>query len=399
MNKRFVIIGAGMGDAQQLTGEAVREIQQATQVLATERFAQSLAGLRGDIIACTFGEMATRAIQAQAACVALLVSGDAGFFSAASALYQALEQQGERCIIAGVSSMQYFCAKLGVRYDDAVVRSLHGRQGSLLGAVSYHHKVFALTGGQHTASGICRDLTSAGLGGVCVSLGTYLGSAQERIVQGTAAMLADDDMGDALAVLLIENDQAVQAHIPVCDTMLTRGDVPMTKEEVRWVCAAKLAVCPQDIVWDIGAGTGSVSIELARKASDGMVYAIERKAEAVALLCRNRHALGAFNIHVVEGLAPDALEGLPTPDAVFIGGSAGNMAQLLSNIKQRNANVRVVVTAIALETVGQTLTALRQQGFAHVSVVQLSTARTKEVGAYSMLTGMNPIFILSGGCA
>lgn len=95
----------------------------------------------------------------------------------------------------------------------------------------------------------------------------------------------------------------------------------MTKEEVRWVSVNRLTVRPTDTVWDVGAGTGAVTLELARKASDGTVYAVERKPEAVALLHENRIKLGGYNVKIIEGPAPEALENLPAPDCVFVGGS------------------------------------------------------------------------------
>ena len=396
MERRFSIIGAGPGAAALLTGEAQEALQSADAVFATARLAEGFAPLRGDIAVCPFGELAARAAASDAAHTAVLVSGDVGFWSAAPRLREQLAPFGETALLCGLSSLQYFCARLGARYDDACVRSLHGRGGSLLGAVSYHRKVFALTGGEQTAQAVCRELTAAGLGGVCVSLGENLGGADERILRGTAASLADEPCA-GLAVLFIEHDEAVDAREPVRDAMLTRGDVPMTKEEVRWVSLAKLAVRPHDTVWDVGAGTGAVTLELARRASDGLVYAVERKPEAVSLLARNRAALGGYNVKLVEGLAPDALADLPAPDAVFVGGSGGQLRAILACAKQKNPAVRVVVNAIALETVHEAQEALRALGFAETECVQLSAARGRAVGRYTMMTAGNPVFILSGG--
>ena len=200
-------------------------------------------------------------------------------------------------------------------------------------------------------------------------------------------------------MLLIEHPDAVNAYEPVRDEMLTRAKVPMTKEEVRWVSVSRLAVQPRDTVWDVGAGTGAVTLELARKASDGLVYAVERKPEAVALLHENRAKLGGYNVHIVEGAAPDALEALPAPDCVFVGGSGGAMRRILEIAKQKNPAVRVVVNAIALETLHETQAALSALGFADVEITQLSAARGKLVGPYTMMTANNPVFILSGGGA
>lgn len=396
MNKQFYIIGAGVSSVECLTNQAVHHIKSADVVFSTSRLAQNLSDIRNDIKICTIPQLAQFAIESEASSVSILVSGDVGFFSAASGLQRKLEEFGDTTLICGLSSMQYFCAKIGTSYDNAVIRTLHGRQGSLIGTVSYNKKVFTLTGGTYKAHDICRELNSVGLGGVCVTIGENLGSTDEEIITGTASMLEYQEFSD-LCVMLIENDEAVCAQSPIFDKMLTRDKVPMTKEEIRWVSVAKMQIKNTDVVWDIGAGTGSVSIELARKACDGMVYAVERKPEAVSLLCQNRYKLGAFNINVVEGLAPEALQDLPTPDAVFIGGSAGQMKNLLNLCKNLNENVKIVVNAIALETLSETMDAMRELEFVNLEVVQIASSRGKEVGKYTMMTANNPVYIISAG--
>ena len=394
MSRKFYIIGAGMGAPDSLTGEAAHALAASGAVFATQR----LTAVCDRAAVCPFDQLAAQAVASDAPTVSVLVSGDVGFFSAAGRLRGQLAQHGAVQMVCGLSSMQYFCAKLGVSYDDACVRSLHGRVGSILGAVSYHKKTFVLTGGENTAPKVCRTLADAGLGGLTVHLGENLGAENERIQTGTAETLANQTCGN-LAVLLIEHPDAANAYEPVRDDMLTRAKVPMTKEEVRWVSVGRLAVQPRDTVWDVGAGTGAVTLELARKASDGLVYAVERKPEAVALLHENRAKLGGYNVQIVEGAAPDALEALPAPDCVFVGGSGGAMRRILEIAKHKNPAVRVVVNAIALETLHETQTALAALGFADIEVTQLSAARGKAVGPYTMMTANNPVFILSGGGA
>lgn len=394
MSRTFYIIGAGMGAPDSLTGEAAHALAASDAVFATRR----LTAVCDRAAVCPFDQLAAQAVASDAPTVSVLVSGDVGFFSAAGRLRGQLAPHGAVRLVCGLSSMQYFCAKLGVSYDDACVRSLHGRVGSILGAVSYHKKTFVLTGGENTAPKVCRMLADAGLGGLTVHLGENLGAENERIQTGTAETLANQTCGN-LAVLLVEHPDAANAYEPVRDDMLTRAKVPMTKEEVRWVSVSRLAVQPRDTVWDVGAGTGAVTLELARKASDGVVYAVERKPEAVALLHENRAKLGGYNVQIVEGAAPDALEALPAPDCVFVGGSGGAMRRILEIAKHKNPAVRVVVNAIALETLHETQAALAALGFADIEVAQLSAARGKAVGPYTMMTANNPVFILSGGGA
>ena len=203
MNRLFFIIGAGMGTPDTLTSEARRALDKADAVFATAR----LAALSEKAVVCPFGELAARAVQVDGGTVAVLVSGDVGFFSAAARLREQLQPHGDVRLVCGLSSLQYFCAKVGVPYDDLCVRSLHGRTGSILGAVSYNKKVFVLTGGTQNAQTVCRTLADAGLGELTVHLGENLGMETERIAHGTAAELAEQSCGD-LAVLLIEHPDA-----------------------------------------------------------------------------------------------------------------------------------------------------------------------------------------------
>ncbi len=394
LQRKFSIIGAGMGTADTLTGEAVRTLADADTVFATKR----LAALTPKAEVCTFSELAERAIQSTEKHTALLVSGDVGFFSAAGKLRERLLPYGEVTLVPGLSSMQYMCAKCGVSYENLCFKSLHGRTGNILGAVSYHAATFVLTGGENNAQAVCKSLVDAGLGALPVHLGENLGAENEKIVYGTADGIAQLSSPD-LAVLLIENPHAVNKNEPIRDEMLTRGKVPMTKEEVRWVSVNRLAVQPTDTVWDVGAGTGAVTLELARKASDGMVYAIERKPEAVTLLHENRTKLGGYNVKIIEGLAPEALENLPAPDCVFVGGSGGHMREILELAKMKNPAVRVIVNAIVLETLFAAQTALHELEFVDIEVTQLAATRGKPVGAYTMLNANNPVFILSGRAA
>ena len=391
VQRTFTIIGAGMGTMDTLTGEAVRALETAEAVFATKR----LAALSPKAKVCAFSELAEQAIQCTEKHISLLVSGDVGFFSAAGKLRERLLPHGEVQLVPGLSSMQYMCAKCGISYENLCFKSLHGRSGSILGAVSYHEATFALTGGENNAQTVCKCLTEAGLGDLPVHLGENLGAENERVLHSTAAELAELSCAD-LAVLLVENPRVVNKNEPIRDGMLTRAKVPMTKEEVRWVSVNRLAVRPSDTIWDVGAGTGAVTLELARKAYDGTVYAVECKSEAVVLLHGNRTKLGGYNVKIIEGHAPEVLENLPAPDCVFVGGSGGELREILALAKAKNPAVRVVVNAIALETLFAAQSALQELGFNDIQITQLAATRGRSVGAYTMLTANNPVFILSG---
>ncbi|MDR0862788.1 MAG: precorrin-6y C5,15-methyltransferase (decarboxylating) subunit CbiE [Oscillospiraceae bacterium] len=393
--RTFYIIGAGPGSAQCLTREAEDAIARCGAVIATARIARELGTLRADIEVAAYSDTAARAISSNGD-VAVLVSGDTGFFSAARTLIPQLSEHGEVRVLTGVGSLQYFCAKLQTRWDDAELISLHGRDTPILGAVSYCPKVLALTGGHQNGAGeVCSRLTDAGLGFVSVRIGENLSMDGERIICGTAAELAGIATAE-MSVMLLENPAFVSPDMPLRDADFARGDAPMTKEEVRWLAAAKLRISRGDTVLDIGAGTGSCSMEFARRACRGRVIAVERDAEALRLLAENREKTGAYNVEIVAANAPDGLDELPTPDRVFVGGSGGRLRDILAPLFARNPKLRVVVTAITLETLHEAVTTLEDLGLT-VEVTQVSAARTRQVGGYRMLTGMNPVFIISGG--
>ena len=169
----------------------------------------------------------------------------------------------------------------------------------------------------------------------------------------------------------------------------------MTKSEVRAVCLSKLALTEKAVAWDVGAGTGSVSIEMALQAVKGHVYAIERKRDAVRLMEENRQRLFANNMTIVEGCAPDACHDLPSPTHVFIGGSSGNLREIIALAKENNPGVRIVATAIALESAAELTAILRENSFTEHEIVSMTVARDRKAGGYHLMTGQNPIYIFT----
>jgi precorrin-6Y C5,15-methyltransferase (decarboxylating) len=184
--------------------------------------------------------------------------------------------------------------------------------------------------------------------------------------------------------------------MPLRDADFIRGGSPMTKEEIRWLTINKLGIRSGDIVFDIGAGTGSVSIEMARKAYDGFVYAIEEKEDACALVRANADKHGAFNVEIVHGRAPEAFAYLPVPDKAFIGGSSGNIDTILGRLLSLNPAIEIAVNVVTLQSLQQTLAAYEKHCLADTDVVCANIAKSKKMGEYDMMTAQNPVYILTG---
>lgn len=169
----------------------------------------------------------------------------------------------------------------------------------------------------------------------------------------------------------------------------------MTKSEVRAVTLSKLRLTRDALCWDVGAGTGSVSLEMAEAAEDGQVYAIERKKEACALIEENKRHLGVTNVTVIEGAAPDALRDLPVPTHVFVGGSGGELKEILALVLHKNPAARIVVNTVTAETFAAALDAMRTLLVQDVEIVELSVSRGRKVGGYHLMTAQNPVYLFS----
>lgn len=169
----------------------------------------------------------------------------------------------------------------------------------------------------------------------------------------------------------------------------------MTKEEVRSVSLSKLRLTEDSICYDVGAGTGSVSVEMALRADQGQVFAIEKKEEAAALLEENKQKFAVDNLEIIKGEAPQALENLPAPTHAFIGGSSGNLKEIVALLLGKNPQVRIVINCITLETISEALDVLKEYDFQQREVVQLAASRSKEISRYHLMMGENPIYIIT----
>ena len=201
---------------------------------------------------------------------------------------------------------------------------------------------------------------------------------------------------DSLSVVLFtrEGKETVVTHgIP--DEAFIRGKVPMTKEEVRSISLSKLQLTRNSVIYDVGAGTGSVSVEMAMQAVEGQVYAIEKKPEAVELLYKNKEKFAADNLAIIEGLAPEACVDLPVPTHAFIGGSSGNMKEILELLLSKNPKIRVVINCIALESVGEAMNCLKELPLEQVDIAQVQVAKGKKAGSYHLMMGQNPVYVIS----
>jgi len=349
--------------------------------------------------------------------VGVLVSGDPGFFSFLPRLKKEFPE--ERIdVYPGISSLQFAFARAGLPWQEATFASVHGRELSILPQV-ITRPTAVLTGGENTPQKIAQLYLERGYN-PHISIGNALAYPEEYWATMDAEHLAQEKtlLKNAIVILYpamgqdteqdfkhdskqntIQNKQqstkqGIGCRIGIPDEEFLRGKVPMTKAEIRVQVLAKAQISKYDRVLDIGAGTGSISIEAAGLASEGVVYAIEHNPEAQELILANQRKFGVSNLHLIPGAAPDVFGELPPVDVCIIGGSNGRLAEILKTVPLVKGG-RIVITAVTIETVAQGLKLLTDLNYQNIDTVSIQAVRWKAVQTLHMAQALNPIFIIS----
>lgn len=392
--QNLYIIGAGMGHISDLTEYAADIIKNADIVYGSARLYEQYKVLNTNISAPKYSEIESVLEKDTLKNTVLLVSGDVLFYSIAKKIQEKFNEKYNIELVPGISSMQYFLSKLNIIDYNVKAVSMHGRNNSCLGPVSYNEYTFMLTGGDKKADNIINELYNAGLDYVYVYAGENLHSDDERIVSGKISDMLDYKFS-SLTVLLIHNKEYVNPKTNLRDNDFIRGKAPMTKEDIRWLSACYLGIEDNDIVYDVGAGTGSCAIEFAGHAKEGLVYAVEKEDEAFELINTNKKNLKRHNVISIKGSAPEILINLPAPDKVFIGGSSKTMKDIFKIVYEKNNHVKITVTAITLETIAAATDAFKDYNI-EPDIVCINSAKSKKAGPYHMMMGNNPVYIITG---
>ncbi|SHK45682.1 precorrin-6Y C5,15-methyltransferase (decarboxylating) [Anaerocolumna jejuensis DSM 15929] len=396
-------IGMGMGSLKLLTREAEEKLKEADFIIGARRLLEGIPWQKEKIPYYLAQDIIPYLKESKGKRAAILFSGDTGFYSGAEKLYEALKNETEEgglraevSIYPGISSVAYLAARLHTSWQEAEIVSIHGRAANVLEAVRENKKTFLLVSGVADMRAIGNMLLTAGMEEVGISAGYQLSYPEEKILTLTPGeCLTLEEEG--LYVCLLENERAERRRLThgLPDEAFLRGKVPMTKEEVREVSVCKLGLTKEAVLYDVGSGTGSIAVECARLSDGIQVFAIEKKKEAAELIEENRSQYGLSNLTLVRGEAPEALNGLPAPTHVFIGGSSGNMKEILAVLYQKNPKARIVVNAITLETVGEVTGLLKTMPVEKEEVIQIQVSRAKAAGGYHLMQAENPVYILS----
>lgn len=392
--QEIALIGIGMGNRDLLTGEAMKWIEESDLIIGAKRMTEMFEDGEREVCHAYLKDEIESCLKSHSHCqkAAILLSGDVGFFSGAKNLTGIFPKAR---VMPGISSLSYFCSKLPCSWEDVGSVSLHGKKDNVAGILRERGRVFVILGKGDDLQGLCQRLKDCGLGNACVSVGENLGYPEEKITRGRAEDFLHTETSP-LSVCLLELMGEEVCSCGIGDDAFIRGNVPMTKEEIRSIIMSKMKLTRKAVVYDIGAGTGSVSVELARTAFLGEVYAIEEKPEAVELIQKNKKKFGTENLFVVHGRAPEVMEDLPEPGHVFIGGSGGNLKKILQMVLIKNREAGIVVSAVSLETIGEAfeeMKALEEQFGRKTEITVVSVAKSKVLGEYHMMMGGNPVYL------
>lgn len=327
--------------------------------------------------------------------VGVLVSGDPGFYSFLPMLKREFPET-QIIVYPGISSMQFAFARAGLPWQEAEFLSVHGRPLDRL-PLTIQRPLAILTGGKNTPQEVAAYYCRQGIN-LKISVGNLLSYPEEEWSATDVQMLTQEKKVYNHAIVILYPGEGVQASedwgLGIPDEEFIRGKVPLTKAEIRVQVLAKAQIRETDRVLDVGAGTGSLSIESARLARRGLVFAVEEDREAQELILLNQVKFGISNLQLFRGTAPQAFEKIPQVDVCLIGGSNGRLKEILEKAPLRSGG-RLVITAVTLETVGRGLDHLKQQGYQEIDVISIQAVRWKGIENFHMAQAMNPVFILS----
>lgn len=421
-SRKIILSGIGMGNTDGMTREAYHAFEEAEVIFGAERMLENLPGKGIKVPYYRANDIISYLIEhPQYTKVAAAFSGDSGFYSGAQSMKKALEEANEKgilksetTILPGISSVSALAARLGVSWNDAVLASIHGRRTNVVNLVRKNTKVFLLLSGKNDFEMLVNKFREAGINHVKISAGYRLSYPDEKLF----TFYLDEfetklfDLPEGVYTCLIENEDCEEQILTpgIDDEIFSRTKVPMTKNEVRVLSISRLELTKNAVVYDVGSGTGSVSIECARLSPDIFVFAIEQKEEAANLTKENAVRLGLSDqIVVINKKAPEGFEELPTPTHVFIGGSSGALSDILSAIQKKlivkentkgktdkaSKGVRVVINAVSLETIAQITKLIQMYPVKHVQLTQIQASRAHKLGSYNLMQAQNPVLIAS----
>lgn len=381
----LTIIGMGEGGYASIAPEALMALDKARHVFAQQRLAESLdlSGKTVEAWGTPFSESIEKLMARRGEPTTILATGDPMHFGVGATLAKRLEP-GEMRVLPAPSAFSLAAARMGWPVQDVACISLHGRDMELLHPhVVPGNRILALTSDGSTVGAVAALLTGRGYGGSLLTVLGHMGGAEESRVEVAAQEAAShgpfEDFNTLAIVCATGADASLLTPVPGLDDCAYVHDGQMTKSAVRAVTLSALSPYAGALLWDIGAGCGSVAIEWMRAAKNARAIAIERYDDRVDTIERNARQLGVPGVQIVRGKAPDALRGLDAPDAVFIGGGITGAGVFEAAWKALKPGGLLVANVVTLEGEARLASLMGKHGG---QLTRIAISHAEPVGGY-----------------
>lgn len=326
--------------------------------------------------------------------VVILSTGDPLFFGLGETLLKRFPPE-LISIYPDLSTLQVFCAKLKIPVALVKAFSLHGRddqQERLWQEIEFHPYLFLLTDSKNSPTYIARLLCERGLTELILHVGERLNTLEEKIYSGKPKEFSQRLFKEPNCLMIENPSWGSRLLFGLKEEEIEHRNNMITKDEVRAVILHKLGLPRRGVFWDIGAGSGAVSLEAALLSPELKVFSIEKDRHSIELILKNKKKFNLHNLEVIYGEAPYALQGLPLPHRVFLGGSGGKLEENLFFLKGLTSLERIVATFVSLKNLQKAYSILEDSHILKVTQIQVN--RGKSIGGSFYLKAENPVFIL-----
>ncbi len=396
--QKIFLVGAGIAGWEGFGARALEVINSADLLIGHQRLLDIFPDFKGK--KQTYGDLSIMLdfLKDTDQRVVVLSSGDPNFFGVARFLLRNLPKERIE-IFPNVTSTQYAFARIKEPWDDAIFLSVHGRGlKSAIDRIIAADKAAVLTDAVNNPAAIARELIARGAEGFEVYLCEDLGLPSEKFTRTDVRGLAEMESSALNILILIKSWEPNLENYPIigiADDEYATAKKLITKQEIRAVTLAKLQLQNDLVLWDVGAGSGSVSIEAGNLMPNGKVYALEKNPQYLAFIRENLKKFASKNVLLVEALAPEGLDDLPNPDRVFIGGSGGMLEDIIDAVDRRlKPDGLIVLNAVTLDTLTKAVEFLEDHGYT-VEVTCVNVAKTIGLTEYKMFEAHNPVYIIS----
>ena len=396
--QKIYLVGAGIQGWEGFSSKALEVIRAADVLIGHQRHLDNFPDFAGEKQVLGDLSIMLEFLKTTEKKVVVLGSGDPNFFGVGRFLMRNLPKDRIE-IFPNVTSIQYAFAQIKEPWDDAIFVSVHGR--GLKGAVDRiiaAEKAAVLTDGVNTPAVIARELIHRGAEGYDVYLCEEMGLPGEKFTRTDVRGLVELPSSQLNIIILIKTWEPNLTHYPligIADDEFATAKKLITKTEVRAVTLAKLQLQDDLVMWDIGAGSASVSIEASNLMPNGRVFALEKNPQYLSFIRENLKKFVARNVMLIEAFAPEGLDDLPDPDRVFIGGSGGMLEEIIEAVDRRLKREGVIVlNAVTLDTLTKSVEFLEDHGYT-VEVTCVNIAKTRGLTEYKMFDAHNPVYIIA----